>query len=97
MLEHEQLVENHRTELNKIREERRQAIQASKESAALERQALARANKEAAMRNADAIAHTRAAELNAAMFKRNEVRKVCELRSALLATIGVCVRQSSQP
>ena len=33
-------------------------------------------NRDEAMRNAEMIAHARASELNAAMFKRNEVRKV---------------------
>jgi len=74
--EHDVLVEQHREALSKIREERKQTLQQVKQGAALERQTLVRANKESAARNAEAIAHGRAAELNNAMFKRNEVRRV---------------------
>lgn len=75
-LAQEQVIEHHKEELSRVREERKQALQASKAAATLERQGLARLNKEMALRNADAIAHARAAELNANMYKRNEVRKV---------------------
>jgi hypothetical protein len=74
--EHGDLVEEHRLALGKLREERKQAMQAAKEATALERQSLGRSNREQAQRNAEAIAHQRAAELNHAMYKRNEVRKV---------------------
>lgn len=76
--EHDELVEAHREALSVIREERKQATQAAKMSSALERQTMARTNKEAALRNSEAIAQQRASELNKAMFKRNEVRKVSE-------------------
>ena len=74
--EQTELVDAHREELSRLREERRQAIVASKEEIAIERQVQVRLSKEQAARNADAIAHERAAGLNAAMYKRNEVRKV---------------------
>ena len=72
----EQLIDNHKEELSRVREERRSALQAAKEQAAMQKQSFARLNKEVAIRNADAIAHSRAAELNSAMYKRNEVRKM---------------------
>ena len=74
--EHDQIVEEHRAELQKIRAERNNVIQASKEQSRQDKEALARINREESMHNAEVIAHARAAELNAAMFKRNEVRKV---------------------
>jgi chromosome segregation ATPase len=74
--EHDQIIEEHRAELQKIRAERNNVIQASKEQSRQDKEALARINREESMHNAEVIAHARAAELNAAMFKRNEVRKV---------------------
>jgi len=74
--EHDAILEQHREELNKIREERKEILQQTKEQSRQERQTLARLNREEAMHNADVIAYSRASELNAAMFKRNEVRKI---------------------
>jgi len=74
--EHDVVLEQHKNELKLIREERKQTMLATKEQQRQDRDFITRMNKEEAMRNAEAIAHTRAAELNAAMFKRNEVRKV---------------------
>jgi len=72
----ERMLADHRSELKKVKEERRQYAAEQKQRMELERQALIRANKESTMRNEEAIAHARAAELNHAMFKRNEVRRV---------------------
>jgi len=74
--EKEQILEQHRAELGKVREEHKQIMQTVKEQSNVDRQTKARLNREEAMRNAEVIAHSRAAELNNAMFKRNEVRKV---------------------
>lgn len=74
--QHEELVSEHRDALSKIREERKQTMLATKQASALERQTHARTNRESALRNAETIAQQRATELNQAMFKRNEVRKV---------------------
>ena len=74
--EHEQLVEQHREALGKIRDERKQALARAKASVGAGLDEIIRANRESHQRNAEAIAHARAAELNHAMFKRNEVRRV---------------------
>lgn len=75
-IEHEELVEAHRQALSQIREERKQATKEARVNYATQKQLLGRSNKEAMLKNAEIIAQQRAAELNSAMFKRNEVRKV---------------------
>ena len=74
--EQEQVVQEHRDYLVKVRQERKETALAAKNSHALEREQLVRANRDNHERNREAIAHARAAELNHAMFKRNEVRRV---------------------
>lgn len=74
--EHSDLIQKHKETLVEIREEQRAAAQASKEEAARQRIAAARANREQQIRNAEVIQHARAAELSQAMHKRNEIRKV---------------------
>jgi hypothetical protein len=75
-IEHEELVEAHRQALSHIRDERKQATQTARATHAAQRQAVGKSNKESMLKNAEIIAQQRAAELNAAMYKRNEVRKV---------------------
>ena len=74
--EHEALVAEHREELSKVRLERKESAMAARQEHAAKRQLQMRGNRESAERNAEAIAHARASELNHAMFKRNEVRRV---------------------
>lgn len=74
--EQEQRVDEHRQELKKLNEERNQFNIYVKQQKALELQTRMRANKESHSRNQEAIAHQRASELNHAMYKRNEVRRV---------------------
>ena len=69
-------IEEHRAALREMRDETRQSKNMIKMQQAAEREMLVRANKESAVRNYEAIQHQRAAELNHAMFKRNEVRRV---------------------
>jgi len=69
-------IEEHRAALREMRDETRQSKNMIKMQQAAEREMLVRANKESAVRNYEAIQHQRAAELNHAMFKRNEVRRI---------------------
>jgi hypothetical protein len=78
--EQEDLVAQHREYLRAVREEQRKFSVSQREAAEADRQALIRASKESAARNAEAIAMNRAADLNHAMYKRNEVRRVRALR-----------------
>lgn len=74
--EQEDLVAQHREYLRAVREEQRKFSVSQRVAAEADRQALIRASKESAARNAEAIAMNRAADLNHAMYKRNEVRRV---------------------
>ena len=76
--EHEALVAEHREELSKVRLERKESAMMARQEHAQKRQLQMRGNRESAERNAEAIAHARASELNHAMYKRNEVRRVRE-------------------
>jgi len=73
--ENDYIVDTHRQHLNQTRKERQDAKATAQSEHAELMQQMVRANKETSMRNTEAIAHSRAAELNHAMYKRNEVRR----------------------